>query len=105
MADLFGDNFGEQQQPAAAADAGANFLAQEQNEIAALENQLLNSNIEENQQQQPTTEADLFGSSDPFGAQVEPAANNQIQQNDIDLLAGGDDDTVSKNKYKLYCCN
>jgi len=90
MADLFGDNFGEQQ-PAAAQDAGMDFLAQEQNEIAALENQFLDSNIEDAQQQQPTEtfEADLFGSSDPFGAQ-----NTQVvQDNDIDLLAGGDDDT------------
>jgi len=92
MADLFGDNFGEQQ-PVAAQDAGMDFLAQEQNEIAALENQFLDSNIEDaqQQQQQPTEtfEADLFGSSDPFGAQ-----NTQVvQDNDIDLLAGGDDDT------------
>jgi len=91
MADLFGDNFGEQQ-PVAAQDAGMDFLAQEQNEIAALENQFLDSNIEDAQQQQQPTEtfeADLFGSSDPFGAQ-----NTQVvQDNDIDLLAGGDDDT------------
>lgn len=89
MADLFGDNFGEQQ-PATAQDAGVDFLAQEQNEIAALENQFLDSNIEDTQQQQqPTIEADLFGSSDPFGSQ-----NTQVvQDNDIDLLAGGDDDT------------
>jgi len=93
MADLFGDNFGEQQPPAPAQDAGMDFLAQEQNEIAALENQFLDSNIEDTQQQQQqpteTFEADLFGSSDPFGAQ-----NTQVvQDNDIDLLAGGDDDT------------
>ena len=87
--DPFGDNFTSEQKPAA--DAGADFLTQEQNEIAALENQFLDTNInteeQPEQQQQTGGEADLFGSSEnPFGTQVE-------QQNDIDLLAGGDDDT------------
>lgn len=88
MADLFGDNFGEQQPQAQnQVDAGANFLAQEENEIAALENQLLNSNIEENNEAVPSENVDF----DPFGSNDQQTA--QVEQNDIDLLAGGDDDT------------
>jgi len=88
MADPFADNFGEQQ-ATPTTDAGANFLAQEENEIAALENQLLSSNIEE-KPAESTQAQDLFGGD--FMQTSEPAAVPE-QQNDVDLLAGGDDDT------------
>lgn len=110
MSDPFGDNFGVETttQPT---DAGANFLAQEQNELAALENQLLDAQITDEANgnddgmvivangdedlmggdfttAQPVVEnnnameaVDLFGAAD---TNTSPTTNNVIENSNVD---------------------
>lgn len=74
--DPFGDNFSAA--PAATAqDAGANFLAQEQNELAALENQLLDAKI-------TTTDEDLMGGDEDL------LNNNDQQQTPVPVVEAAD---------------
>jgi len=108
MADPFAELTGQAATPQ---DAGADFLTSEQNEIAALENQLLNSDINEQQPADGTT--DFFGTDTTTNQE----ASNGFElvngdgmavaatggDSDIDILA--EDTNVIENNFTEPQCN
>jgi len=103
--DPFGDNFGSGEPATAAAaaatnggaqDAGANFLAQEQNELAALENQLLDTHIQTNDEDLMGGGEDLLNSNNQQEAAAAPElvleTENPINS---DIFGGGGSNNVT----------